>query len=489
LLKVEHEHEENIFNDYERESLIPHRMSTLGPALAVGDVNQDGLDDFFVGGAIGKPGVLYLQDVDGFKSSGDQPWNSDRDFEDLGALFFDADGDADLDLYVASGGNEYDPGSPFLQDRFYLNNGKGEFKKVTSALPPVAISGLTVEGGDYDGDGDTDLFVGGRQQPGQYPVPASSHILRNDSRDGTIQFVDVTPELTGDFKDLGMVTDARWTDLEGSGSADLILTGEWMSIRIFRYSNGTFIDISDQAGLTTDVGWWNCVEVQDFDGDGDLDMVAGNLGLNYKYKATPDHPFEVYAKDFDNNGTYDIVLGYYDSETLYPVRGRTCSSNQMPFIKQKFPTYNEFGQATLADIYGIESLGTALNYKATNFASSYLENIGGGTFEISPLPAPAQISSVNGILSSDMDGDGNLDLVLGGNLFGSEAETPRNDASMGLFLKGHGDGSFTPVPALESGLYMGGDVKGIQFINLGEDKSLGIISARNSGRILLHQLN
>ncbi|MEN8229114.1 MAG: VCBS repeat-containing protein [Bacteroidota bacterium] len=488
-MNVLHRHEENDFNDYERESLIPHRMSTLGPALAVGDVNNDGLDDFFIGGAIGSPGQLFLQSDDGFIKSGSLPWSSDRSYEDMNAAFFDADSDGDLDLYVVSGGNEYDQGSPNLQDRIYVNHGNGSFKRDPAALPEIRVSGSCVKPGDYDGDGDMDLFVGGRQKPGLYPVPVSSYILRNESQNGTLQFKDVTSELAPVLNEIGMVTDAIWMDHDGSGSPDLVLVGEWMSIRILQNGESGFKDITSESGLAEDVGWWNCIVAEDFDGDGDLDMVAGNLGLNYKYKASSENPFEVYAKDFDNNGTFDIVLGYYDSETLYPVRGRTCSSNQLPFIKQKFPTYNSFAASSLTDVYGIENLETSLNYKATNFASSYVENLGNGKYQLKPLVNQAQISSVNSIIPIDMDLDGNLDLILGGNLFGSEAETPRNDASIGLYLKGDGKGGFNPLPAVESGLYMDGDVKNISPIILGNKRSTGLISARNNDYLQLLKIN
>ena len=478
-----HLHKENVFNDYERESLLPHRMSTLGPALAVGDVDNDGLEDFYIGGALGSSGKLFLQKEDGFTDSYPNPWSADLMFEDMKATFFDADADGDLDLYVVSGGNEYEQGSPKLQDRLYVNDGKGAFKKDTDALPEMTGSGSCVRACDYDGDGDLDLFVGGRQKPGMYPVPVSSHMLRNDSHNGTISFTDVTMEIAPVLNEIGMVTDAIWIDLQGSGSPDLVLVGEWMSIRILQNSGSGFRDITHESGLAEDVGWWNCIVAEDFDGDGDLDLVAGNLGLNYKYDASADKPFEVYAKDFDNSGTFDIVLGYYDSETLYPVRGRTCSSNQLPFIKQKFPTYNSFGEATLADVYGIESLETALNYRATNFASCYVENLGNGRFQLRPLANQAQISSVNSIITADIDHDGRLDLILGGNLYGSEAETPRNDASIGLFMKGDGNGGFKPVPAIESGLYMEGDVKGTSLIQLGKQGERAIVAAKNSDRL------
>jgi hypothetical protein len=464
-------------------------MSDLGPAMAVGDVNSDGLEDFYIGGAKGYPGKLYIQTNDGFRASGNLPWPEDINCEDVKATFFDADKDGDLDLYVVSGSNEYEEGSPYLQDRLYLNDGSANFKKSKDALPDMRESGSCVVGGDYDGDGDMDLFVGGRQIPGKYPLPAASHILRNDSEPGKVRFTDVTSEVTPQLNKIGMVTDAVFTDINGDGKLDLVIVGEWMSIRVFKNTGSTFEDITDQLGLSHETGWWNCVVAADLDHDGDIDLVAGNLGLNCKYKATKKTPFEVYAKDFDNNGTLDIVLGYYNNDILYPLRGLESSSNQLPFIKQKFPTYHSFGKATLADVYGSQNLKNALNYKANNFATCYFENMGDGTFKIHPLGNLAQISSVNSIVAEDIDRDGHLDLVLAGNLYGSEPETPRNDAGIGLFLKGDGKGNFEPVSAIKSGLFIDGDVREISLIHLGKNKNRGIIAAKNNNLMQIIKLN
>ena len=466
-----------------RESLLPHKMSDLGPAMAVGDVNNDGLEDFYIGGAKGFSGKLYLQTNDGFKASANQPWSEDINCEDVKATFFDADNDGDLDLYVVSGSNEYDEGSPYLQDRLYLNDGSGNFKKDKTALPEMRESGSCVEAGDYDGDGDMDLFVGGRQNPGKYPLPASSHILRNDSKPGAVRFTDVSATVIPQLNNMGMVTDAVFTDINGDGKLDLVIVGEWMPVRVFKNNGNAFEDITDQSGLSRETGWWNCVTAADFDHDGDMDLVAGNLGLNSKYKASNKYPFEIYAKDFDNNGTLDIVLGYYNNDTLYPVRGLESSYNQISFIKQKFMTYHAYGKATLADVYGSDNLKSALNYKARNFATCYFENRGDGTFKAHPLHNMAQISSVNSILTEDINGDGHLDLVIAGNLYGSEAETPRNDAGIGLLLEGDGKGNFKPVPPFQSGLFIDGDVRELNLIHLGKSKSRGIIAAKNNSPV------
>lgn len=488
-LNLNFKHVENEFNDFIRESLLPHKMSGLGPSLAVGDVNKDGLEDFYIGGAKGHSGKLFFQTNVGFRVAGNQPWREDKNCEDIGAVFFDADTDGDIDLYVVSGGNEYDMGDNNLQDRLYLNSGNNNFIKAKDALPYMAFSGSCVKPCDFDSDGDLDLFVGGRQLPGKYPFPVSSHILMNESESGTVRFVDVTSELAPQLEDIGMVTDAEWVDVTNDGDPDLVLVGEWMSVRIFRNDRKSLTDISSQTGLENEDGWWCSVTSGDFDSDGDMDLVAGNLGLNYKYKASREKPFEVYAKDFDNNGSFDIVLGYYnEGNSLLPLRGREYSSNQMPFIKKKYPTFDAFGKATLSDVYGTENLNSALNYKAKIFATSYFENLGDGTFKISPLKNLAQISSVNGIIAEDIDKDGHLDLLIAGNNYGSEVETPRNDASFGLFIKGDGTGSFEPVPSSISGLQIGGDVKCISLIGLGRNGKKGIISAKNNDFIQIVEI-
>jgi enediyne biosynthesis protein E4 len=479
-MNLSHKHEENEYNDFKRESLLPHKMSDMGPAMAIGDVNNDGLEDFYIGGAKGFTGKLYLQTNDGFKASGNQPWSEDLNCEDVKAAFFDADNDSDLDLYVVSGGNEDELGSPNLQDRLYLNDGSGNFKKCRSALPDIRESGSCVIKGDFDDDGDMDLFIGGRQIPGRYPNPAFTHILRNDSKTGVVLFTDITCEVAPQLDNFGMTTDAVFTDIDGDGKLDLVIVGEWMSIRILKNYGNKFEDITEKTGLSSETGWWNCVVAADFDNDGDMDLVAGNFGLNSKYKASKKAPFEVFTKDFDNNGTLDIVLGYYNNDTLYPVRGLESSYNQLPFIKQKFPTFRSFGKATLADIYGTDNLQSALSYKVNIFATSYFENKGDGTFSTHQLGNLAQISSVNSIITEDIDKDGNVDLIFAGNQYGLEPETPRNDESIGLFLRGDGKGNFEAEPALKSGLFIGGDVREINLIHLGKKRNRGIIVAKNN---------
>ncbi|MEZ4954801.1 MAG: VCBS repeat-containing protein [Saprospiraceae bacterium] len=460
-LNIDFQHRENPYNDFAKEVLLPHGYSKMGPGLAVGDVNGDGLEDFYIGGAIGQHGVLYEQDQNGkFSSPGFKPWGVDAPMEDMGALFFDADADGDLDLYVVSGGNENEPTSPKLQDRLYINDGKGDFEKSVDALPEMLSSGSRVKAADYDGDGDLDLFVGGRLVPQSYPLPAKSYILRNDTdKNSGLKFTDVTEAVAPDLVEAGLVTDAVWVDYDQDDKMDLVITGEWMPITFLKNTGGKFVNKTEKYGLEKSTGWWYSIAAADFDQDGDVDLVAGNLGLNYKYQANSEKSFDVYAADFDKNGKLDIVLGYYNDGEQYPVRGRQCSSEQIPAIKAKFKDYDSFAGATLEDVYTKEDLAKALRYQAWNFASSYIENKGGEQFEIRNLPNAVQVSCVNGMVVEDFNQDGHLDLLLAGNLYSSEVETTRNDASYGHYLLGDGKGNFHSVPNAESGLFLNYDTK------------------------------
>ncbi|MCH8330294.1 MAG: VCBS repeat-containing protein, partial [Bacteroidetes bacterium] len=471
-------HTENDFDDYKREILLPHKMSQLGPGFAVGDVNGDQLEDFYITGAYGQSGGLYIQQANfKFRLSNDQPWGSTL-YEETGALLFDADTDGDLDLYIVSGGNEFDKNAINLQDRLFLNDGKGRFVESKSNLPLMTTSGSCVKAGDYDKDGDLDLFVGGRQVPGKYPFPARSYLLRNDGG----RFTDVTSDIAPGLLEPGMVSSTVWTDFDNDGQLDLIIVGEWMPITIFKNSNGMFKNITKESGLSNTTGWWNKIIEGDFDNDSDPDYVIGNLGLNYKYKATEKEPLHVYCHDFDNNGTLDIVLGYYNNGECYPVRGRECSSDQMPVIADRFPTYDAFGRANLADIYG-SNLESALHYEATLFASSYMENLGNGQFSLNNLPVESQFSAVFGIVANDFNQDGNLDLLISGNFFVSEIETGRADASIGLYMTGNGNGEFQAVKVTESGFNTPLDVRDMVMLGSATDGSILILVANNNDKM------
>ena len=456
---LDYVHQENDFDDYAVQVLLPHKYSQFGPSLSVADVNKDGLEDFYVGGAANQSGVLYEQQPDGQFKALRGPWEIHNKHEDVSSIFFDANADGYQDLLVVSGGNEFSKDDPLLGDRLYLNDGQGGFTDASDRLPGHAFSGSIARSCDFDQDGDEDLFIGERHIPHHYPILGSGYLYENT---GGI-FKDVTATKATGLTGIGLVTDATWTDIDGDGDQDLVVVGEWMGVIIYTNENG---QLQAPETFPDSEGWWYSVAAADFDGDGDQDLVGGNLGLNYKYRASEEAPFEVYASDFDNNNELDIILSFHEGDNLYPLRGRECSSEQMPYIKEKFPTYDAFAKASVEEVLGKSNMETALNRRAVTFASTYYENIGNGHFEARILPALAQLSSVNAIETGDFDGDGNLDMVLSGNLYSSEVETPRNDASYGVYLKGDGLGGFDAHYPYESGLYADGDVKQTSLIRI-----------------------
>ena len=363
----------------------------------------------------------------------------------------------------------------------FLNNGYGVFEEDEEALPQLNISSGVVLPFDFDHDGDQDLFIGGRLVPQHYPLPESSYILRNYTSNGQVKFVNVTKEVASTYlDDIGMVTDAKWADVTGDGEKDLIITGEWMPITILRKENGSFVKHSSET-LQQHIGWWNTIAINDFDNDGDIDIIGGNLGLNYKYKASKDEPFEVYSADFDSNGTRDIALGYYNEGVLYPLRGRECSSQQIPQIKKSFSTYHEFALAPFDKVYNYQKIEGLTHLVATTFASTYFENKD-GDFVSKPLPIEAQFSSINSILSEDFNGDGYLDLLVSGNNYVSEVETPRNDAGFGQLLINDPKGFFVPVSAQDSGVLVEGDMRNSAKIEI-DEKTKTYMFVKNNGSI------
>src|SRR5437879_4630453 len=427
---LKYKHSEGTFVDYEVQPLLPYEPSRHGPPIAVADVNGDGLDDVFIGGAAGVPGKLFLQRRDGsfVESTQGQPWAADKEYEDWGAVFFDANGDGRPDLYVASGGYRLVPGSPRLQDRLYINRGGSRFVRDRRALPDMPTSTAAVAAGDFTGDGRVDLFVGGRLTPRAYPSPTRSYLLRNDGDHFTDVTEAVAPELVHPG---GMITAAVWIDFDGDGRLDLVTAGEWMPIQFYHNEGARFRNVTASMGLPPTRGWWYSLAAGDFNHDGRPDLVAGNLGLNYTYTTSPQSKFGIYAADFTGNRTTDIVLTQEIDGTEYPFFGLARLGRAMYPLAVRFPTYASFAEASLPQMFDSSQLRRAVHYEADTFASLYLQNTGNGTFTSAALPNLAQISPIKGIIAHDVDGDGNLDLLVAGNLYESEPNTPRAAAGTG----------------------------------------------------------
>lgn len=473
-------HQENDFDDYASQVLLPHGHSKSGPAIAVGDVNGDGLSDFFIGGAKRIAGSLFIQQADGTFLPGNNEFSeTDAGFEDAATLLFDADGDGDNDLYVVSGGSEFPEGSSKFQDRLYINDGLGKFSP-SGSLPSIRSSGACVIPFDVDADGDLDLFVGGRVVPTRYPASPESYLLLNEGG----SFKDVTQSMAPDLSSIGMVTSACWNDLDEDGTAELIIVGEWMPVTVFEKKGDKYENTTADYGLDKSQGWWNKVVATDMDGDGDEDLVLGNLGLNYKFQASPEKPFYVFASDFDQNGSNDIFLAKENGDELVPIRGRECSSQQVPDIAKKFPTYNAFADAGLEDIIDLDK-PDAIRYEAREFRSGWLEKQA-GELTFHPLPLAAQFSVVNSIVAVDLNKDGRQDLITAGNKFEVEIETTRADAGIGTVFLGNGEEtSLRTLNQMESGLFLPENVKGLYPISLGKAGSNGLLVATNEGSLRL----
>lgn len=475
-------HIENTFDDFKNQILLPHSQSRNGPFIDKADVNADGLEDFFIGGAAGRSGELYLQTRSGkFEKTQTNVWQEDKVYEDLGILFFDADNDGDNDLYIVSGGSEFPEKSEFFQDRLYINNGKGEFTKSKNALPKINSSGQTVKASDIDNDGDMDLFVGGRVIPDKYPFAPKSYILINNNG----KFQDKTKALAPLLENVGMITDASFSDYDNDGDSDLIVVGEWMPISIFENDKGRFTYKKIES-LQNTTGLWFSIASHDIDNDGDLDYFAGNLGLNTKFKANSKKEFHIFCDDFDNSGTYDIILSNKYKGALVPSRGRECSSQQMPFVKDKFPSFISFAEASLDDIYGEENINNALHYEAQILESVFIENLGDGTFKIKKLPNQTQISPIMDFEFLDIDNDNSKEIILVGNHYNSEVETVRYDSSYGAIL-GFNNGNFAVKNINETGFRNKGDAKNITSINTGDETLL--LVANNNYLLQLFKIN
>lgn len=475
-------HKENEYDDFKIQILLPYRTSKMGPMVAVGDVNGDDHDDFFVGGAKHQSGELYLQNGSGqFEKNFQKSFESDKEYEDIGSAFFDADQDGDLDLYIVSGGSESPEGSAY-QDRLYLNDGKGQLVKASKSIPITKSSGAAIVPFDWDGDGDLDLFRPGRLVPLKYPSAPETYFFRND---GNGIFSDQSKSVLGPLRFEGMITSAVPIDVNGDQKTDLVVAGEWMNIQVWENQGSNFMNTDPTIyGLQNTEGWWLNLHLTDLNNDGKQDLVCGNIGENFKFHASVEKPFSIYANDFDRNKSFDIVLAKYVGDSEMPVRGKQCSQEQMPFIKTKFPKFRQFADANLYDIYG-EELKSSIHLKAKEFRSIILWNKG-GKFEKEILPAEAQFSAVTGIVTSDLNGDNNKDIILSGNLCKTEVETTPVDASVGLVLLSNGK-KFSPLTIAQSGVFLKTDTKDMKPIIIGQ--RFGLVSSSNNGplKILVKQ--
>ncbi|HZY77974.1 MAG TPA: VCBS repeat-containing protein [Cyclobacteriaceae bacterium] len=480
-LNLNFKHTDNDAIDFNLQRTLPHKFSQSGPGLAVGDVNNDGLDDLVIGGSVNFNAVSYIQQKNGtfaMSKTAGKPLETDagKTEEDEGLLLFDADGDNDLDLYVVGGGFEGTEPNEY-RDRLYFNN-KGTFKLDTTALPITNASGSCVRAADFDNDGDLDLFVGGRITPASYPVPGESYLLVNDKG----RF---TNSASDEMKNVGMVTDALWTDYDNDGKIDLILAGEFMPLTFFHNDGGKLTKVAD-TGIQGETGWWNSVVGGDFDNDGDIDYVAGNLGLNNNFQVSGAYPLKCYFKDFDGNGSIDPIVACYARESmdgtkrdLFPVHFWEEMNSQSPKFRRKYARFKQFSKATMETLLSADDMKGAAVVEASNLSTSYVENLGGGKFRMTALPVEAQIAPVNGIVVDDIDDDGNLDVLLIGNDYGNEVFAGRYDASTGLLLKGNGVGVFTPSKSSETGFVVDGDAKALVKIT-GKGRDI-YVASQNKG--------
>ncbi len=485
---VDFQHVENKYDDFDHELLLPYKLSRMGPPLAKGDVNGDGWDDFYVGSATGYQSELYLSSPQGIFRKISGPWYQDKEKEDTGATFLDVDGDGDLDLFVVSGGTEFQQGSAQLDDRLYLNDGTGKF----SAAPEGAMiadhsSGSCVAAGDVDNDGDLDLFVGGRIQPGQFPLPGPGAVLINNGNTGNDPIFRVaTKEINEQLRTPGMVTDALWYDFNNDGWKDMIVVGDWMNVMVFQNSNGRLSKL-ELPELEKSGGLWRSIFPFDFDGDGDIDFILGNAGLNLPWKASSDQPLTIYYDDFNNDGKLDPIMTSFIQGVEYPVASRDELLGQIASLRKKFTTYDSYGRATLKDVLEIDQIEKSSKVFVHTLQSSVLENLGNSGFKLVPLPIEAQLSAVNAITSGDFNGDGKEDLILAGNFYPFRTQVGPSDAGMGVMLSGRGQGTYDVETFRTTGLDLSGDVRSMVLLDGKEGKLL--VVARNNAPVSVFQLS
>ena len=496
-LGIHYQHQQKDFVDFNIQKLLPHKFSEFGPALAAGDIDGNGLDDIIAGGAVSHSPVALLQQSNGTFIQKDILPKADKtskQWADRGITLFDADGDGDLDMYIASGGYESVPGSNNYQDKFYINNGKGGFSIDSSALPQNFTSKSCVRVADYDNDGDLDVFIAGRVEPGNYPKPVTSYIYRNDTKNGVVKFTDVTGQISKSLINIGLVCDAVWTDFDNDGWQDLMLAGEWMPVTFLKNNKGKFENITPSTGIADKTGWWTSIVPGDFDNDGDIDYIIGNVGLNSFFKASDKYPVSIYAKDFDNNGSFDAIPTLYlptsqqdTTRREFPAHTRDDMTKQMIFFKSKFQNYKSYATATFDKMFSPEEMKGVLKLQANYFSNSYIRNEGNGKFTITPLPISTQYSCMNGMVSEDFDGDGNTDVLMIGNDYGTDVSVGRYDACNGLLMKGDGKGNFAPLSILQSGWFVPGDAKALVKLRGANGKCL-LAASQNKGKMKVFEL-
>jgi len=474
---VNFQHLEDEFNDFENFPMNPWKETDLGPLIAKGDVNGDGLEDFFIANAFDQSSALYAQQANGtFKPISSPTWVQDKIYEDHGAVFLDADGDGDLDLFVVSGGAEATSAQAWQSRMYYNMDGKGTFVKSNGIIPGFNDVCLRAVAHDYDGDGDQDLFIGGRVTPGKWPLTPRSVVLRNDRT----RFIDVTAQVAPEFERCGMVTDLAWVNVDGDPQPELVVTGEWMPVMVFKMSNGILQNITAQSGLERSNGLWHRLAVADLDQDGDLDMVTGNFGLNTRLTASAEAPLRCYAKDFDNNGTLDPIMTCFEGNKEFPLMQKEVLNKQMPILKKKLLYAKNYGDATIDQVWPQKDLDAALRLDCYTLATCWWENQN-GKFIRHDLPVQAQTSVVQGIIIDDLNGDGYPDLLLAGNKYGLEVETNRCDASNGAFFAGEGKGKFHWVNNRESGFWAGRQVRDLALLRGAGNKRTVVVANNGSG--------
>ncbi|MDE3251254.1 MAG: VCBS repeat-containing protein [Bacteroidota bacterium] len=495
-LNIHYQQTEKDFIDFNIQKLLPHKFSEYGPALAVADIDGNGLEDIVSGGSFSYSGQLFLQQPNGKFTQKMLLPKADiftKRWEEEGVLLFDADGDGDQDIYVASGGYENASNTASYQDKLYVNDGKGNFSIDSAALPANFTSKFCVRAIDFDHDGDLDIFVSGRVDPWHYPKPVSSFILRNDSKPGKIKFTDVTSQVAKDLNNIGMVCDAVFTDIDNDGWPDLLLAGEWMPITILKNEKGIFKNISTNTGINQVVGWWNTIAPGDFDNDGDIDYIIGNQGLNSFYRASPKYPVHVYASNFDKNNNFDAIPTLYlpDIDGVkkeFPAQTRDDIIKQTISMRAKFLDYKSYALSTIDKVLSPEQLKSALQLSANEFATVFVRNDGNGHFSIHPLPNNVQFSALNGMSVNDYNGDGNLDLAINCNDFGTEVSVGRYDALNGLLLAGDGKGNFQALSMLESGIFLPGNGKALVQLRDNNGRLL-LAGSQNRGDLKVFKLN